>query len=145
RFPAAICLFRVGGRKVRRLPSHPQALAASASPLVMFVPRFLSLGLVALLVLLAGPDAAAPGSEGSGGAAAVAQPDPDADRIPGQYIVVLSERPADAARRADLAAVLAEAVARAGTEVLHRYEAALTGFAARLADEAAEALRNDPR
>src|SRR5690606_18490223 len=72
-------------------------------------------------------------------------PDPDADRIPGPYIVVLSEQPADAARRADLAAVLAEAEARAGTEVLHRYEAALTGFAARLSAEAAEALRNDSR
>ncbi|MDX1420731.1 MAG: S8 family peptidase [Rubricoccaceae bacterium] len=106
--------------------------------------RLLS-GALALAVVLAGCDATDTASDEASGDALVAQPDAAADLIPALYVVVLSEQPADAARRADLAAVLDETTARTGTEVLHRYEAALTGFAARLSVESAAALRADPR
>lgn len=56
------------------------------------------------------------------------------DRIPGQYIVVLDE---DAPRG------LARALAADG-ELLHEYEHALTGFAARLPAAALEGVRQNP-
>ena len=111
-------------------------------------PRLLTGAFAASLVVLAGCDAADPASDNAAGApaaSAVAQPDADADVIPGQYVVVVSERPADAARLADLDAVVADVAARAGTEILHRYEHALTGFAARLSPEALAALEADVR
>jgi subtilisin family serine protease len=67
------------------------------------------------------------------------------DVVPGEYIVVLSERPADQARRADLDAVVREVAARADAAVGYTYAAALTGFSARLSPEALAALEADPR
>jgi subtilisin family serine protease len=65
--------------------------------------------------------------------------------IPGEYIVVLSEAPADAARQADLAAVVRAVAARADAEVGYTYAAALTGFSARLSPAALAALEADAR
>lgn len=62
--------------------------------------------------------------------------------IPDQYIVVL--------RRAELgsqqtSAVAAELAAASGAKLLHTYDAALSGFAARMSEAAAKALLADPR
>jgi len=62
-----------------------------------------------------------------------------ATAIEGRYIVVMEPR----ADRADRDAAEREARDR-GARVLHRYGAALNGFAARLNDRAVEALRSNP-
>jgi subtilisin family serine protease len=104
------------------------------------------LGALALtLVALAGCDAADTISESTTGGNAVIQTTPDADAVSGQYVVVLSERPADAARRADLTDVVASVRARSDSEVLSEYALALTGFSARLSPEALAALEADAR
>ncbi len=73
---------------------------------------------------------------------------PDEDlRIPNRYIVVVAEEAAAQARAAaatDLRALTAEVAAR-GATVRHTYEHALTGFAAEMSAEEAEALKADPR
>jgi subtilisin len=61
-----------------------------------------------------------------------------AERIPGQYIVVLR----DEARPASVAAVHARSV---NADVLHVYGTALNGYAARLSAAGLAAVRSDPR
>jgi subtilisin family serine protease len=101
-----------------------------------------------VLVALAGCDANDPAALAddaqSAPPAADATAAPD-DAIPGHYVVVLSERPADDARRADLDAVVRDLSARTDAEVGYTYAAALTGFAARLGPAALAALEADPR
>lgn len=64
--------------------------------------------------------------------------------VPGQYLVVL--RPQVLAARAELpSAVAAELVKSAGGELLFAYEAALSGFAAKLSEKEALRLLDDPR
>jgi subtilisin family serine protease len=109
------------------------------------LPRSLWSALVVALVVLAGCDAADTISEGAAGASAVIQTSPDADVVPGRYVVVLSEQPADQARRADLAEIVASVRARSDSEVLAEYALALTGFSARLSPEALAALEADSR
>ncbi len=78
--------------------------------------------------------------------AAVATPDETA-LIPGRYIVVVSEKgvaQSRASARADLRALTDEVTAR-GAIVRHTYEHALTGFAAAMSAEEAEALMADSR
>ena len=58
--------------------------------------------------------------------------------IPGQYIVVFHD---DVSNARALSQTLADAH---GAATLHRYDAALKGFAARLSDRAVEALRRNP-
>jgi subtilisin family serine protease len=100
-------------------------------------------GALALALLaLAGCDAGYPGPPESN---AVVQTAPTDDTVPGQYVVVLSERPADQARRADLGNVVASVRARSDAEVMYEYAAALTGFSARLSPAALAALEADPR
>ncbi len=108
--------------------------------------------LAAALVFFAGCDAAnevgpdtALGESGATRAAEAATMAPVADEvIPGQYIVVLSEQPAAQARAAAdaLTSLTADLPADA---VSHTYEAALTGFAAKLTADEAAALEADPR
>ncbi|MDX1421456.1 MAG: protease inhibitor I9 family protein, partial [Rubricoccaceae bacterium] len=107
--------------------------------------RWLSCLTCLALVALAGCDATDTASDEASGDALVAQPDAAADLIPGQYVVVLSEQPADAARNADLAAVVAEVEAREDADLLYQYASSLTGFSARLSPEALAALEADDR
>ena len=67
------------------------------------------------------------------------------DAIPGQYIVVLKEREARAAAglMETEAAVADRLAATYGGQVLYVYDAALSGFAIRLPDEAAAMLASD--
>jgi subtilisin family serine protease len=110
--------------------------------------RALWCALTLTLVALAGCDANDPAALAddaqSAPPAADATAAPD-DAIPGQYIVVLSEQPADDARRADLDAVVRDLSARSDVEVRYTYAAALTGFSAQLSPEALAALEADPR
>ena len=64
--------------------------------------------------------------------------------IPGQYIVVLHE--AELAARSEGALAVASAMTKAvGGQLLHGYSHALTGFAAKMSEEAARKLLADPR
>ena len=99
--------------------------------------RFLTLlSVLALLLVVALPVAAAP--EGPR-APLFAANSPAAIR--GQYIVVLKP---DAVTRLDELIAAAEQAGAGETRLLHRYEAALNGFAAALPDRAVEALRLHP-
>lgn len=74
--------------------------------------------------------------------------------IAGQYIVVLREQPAagqlgargpSATRGLGARALAAAMSAEVGGEVLHAYDAALSGFAAKMSEAAAKRLAADPR
>lgn len=99
--------------------------------------RFLTLlSVLALLLLAALPVSAAPDGPR---APLFAADSPSAIR--GQYIVVLKP---DATTRLDELIAAAEQAGAGETRLLHRYEAALNGFAAVLPDRAVEALRLHP-
>ena len=99
--------------------------------------RFLSLlSVLALLLLAALPVSAAPDGPR---APLFAADSPNA--IHGQYIVVLKP---DAVTRLDELIAAAEQAGAGETRLLHRYDAALNGFAAVLPDRAVEALRLHP-
>src|SRR5215212_9188166 len=84
----------------------------------------------------------APGSSGQGKSAIKRK----ARAGPGQYIVTLQEWAAQPRGENSFAAnVAADIAAQHGGEVLAVYKHALLGFAARLPEQAAEALTHDPR
>ena len=101
------------------------------------------------LLVLAGCDAADPDAPDAGARldTDAAAPDAVGDVLPGQYVVVLEAAPTLGAGRlaASTQATLDELTRRAGVEAEHTYTSALVGFSARLTDEAAAALRADPR
>jgi hypothetical protein len=87
--------------------------------------------LIALAVLVVLAPRQALGSEGARAAG-------EGRAIPGQFIVVLTDD-------ADPAAVAAEHARLYGAVILHRYEHALRGYAARLSPAARRAIEADPR
>ena len=102
-----------------------------------------------LVLVLSGCDAVAPSETADGASGAVAAPSAEAAAsakaaVADRYIVVLSAAPATASLKSSLNDVIATARISSG-DVVHRYESALTGFAAKLSPAAVEALRNDPR
>ena len=63
----------------------------------------------------------------------------EARPIPGQYIVTFADSVSD------VPGLAREIAARSGVQPMFTYTAALKGFAARLPDQAVEALRHNPR
>ncbi len=103
--------------------------------------RLLSLlTVLAVLLLAAAPSVVAPVKAAPLGPIAPLLNADSPRAIPGQYIVVLKPEVADKVEEllAQVQAVAPDAL------ILHRYDAALNGFAARLPDRAVEALRSHP-
>ncbi|MBA2724767.1 MAG: S8 family serine peptidase, partial [Actinobacteria bacterium] len=86
----------------------------------------LAVAVLACLPFLGGPVKGAP----LGGAAET--------RIPGQYIVVLADS-------ADPSSVAREHAAAEGASVMHVYRHALKGYSAKMSEQAAARIANDPR
>src|SRR5215207_9036399 len=96
----------------------------------------------ALLLLFAVALSVAPASSGQGKSAVKRK----ARAVPGQYIVTLQKWAAQPEGENSFApSVAADIAAQHGGQVLAVYKHALLGFAARLPEQAAEALTHDPR